>query len=215
MTATEPGCSDQSVQTGAERQYAVIVSFGVEHHRERVSRQGRRRHVLEDTPGQVELGLMARAVEATRSGGPDVRRAWRRAEVRDAAQVGADSDHHRDLRLDGLIGVDGVFRLLRAARARIRQQVVVVRQRVQCKVRSALDDATASHRRRLTGYVQGCPWLRTPAQPCPSFAPRRRSALKITEAELRLIARAAISGDSSQPVTGNSTPAASGTPSAL
>ena len=44
---------------------------------------------------------------------------------------------------------------------------------------------------------------------------RRRSALPITEAELRLIASAAIIGDSSQPVNGNSTPAASGTPSAF
>ena len=46
-------------------------------------------------------------------------------------------------------------------------------------------------------------------------APRRRSALPITDAELRLIASAAIIGDSSQPVNGYSTPAASGTPSAL
>lgn len=46
--------------------------------------------------------------------------------------------------------------------------------------------------------------------------PRRsRSALAITEAELRLIASAATIGDSSQPVNGNSSPAASGTPSAL
>ena len=42
--------------------------------------------------------------------------------------------------------------------------------------------------------------------------PRRsRSALKITEAELRLIASAAIRGDSSHPVNGYSTPAAIGT----
>ena len=34
------------------------------------------------------------------------------------------------------------------------------------------------------------------------FAPRKRSALKMTEAELRLIAKAAIIGDSSQPVNG-------------
>ena len=42
-----------------------------------------------------------------------------------------------------------------------------------------------------------------------------RKALVITEAELRLIASAAIIGDSNQPVNGNSSPAASGTPSAL
>ena len=34
------------------------------------------------------------------------------------------------------------------------------------------------------------------------FMPRNRSALKITEAELKLIASAAIIGDSSQPVNG-------------
>ena len=41
---------------------------------------------------------------------------------------------------------------------------------------------------------------------------RNRNALEITEAELKLIARAAIIGDNNQPVNGNSTPAASGTP---
>ena len=44
---------------------------------------------------------------------------------------------------------------------------------------------------------------------------RNRSALPITETELRLIASAAIIGERSQPVNGNSTPAASGTPSML
>ena len=44
---------------------------------------------------------------------------------------------------------------------------------------------------------------------------RRRSALPITDAELRLIASAAIKGDSSQPVNGYNTPAAIGMPSAL
>jgi len=44
---------------------------------------------------------------------------------------------------------------------------------------------------------------------------RKRKALLITETEIRLIARAAIIGDSVQPVNGNSTPAASGTPSEL
>ena len=44
---------------------------------------------------------------------------------------------------------------------------------------------------------------------------RKRKALLITDTELRLMARAAIIGDSSHPVNGNSTPAASGTPSAL
>jgi len=48
-----------------------------------------------------------------------------------------------------------------------------------------------------------------------SAATRRRNALVITETELRLIASAATIGDSSQPVNGNSTPAASGTPNAL
>ena len=44
---------------------------------------------------------------------------------------------------------------------------------------------------------------------------RRRKALPITDTELKLMARAAISGDSSQPVSGYSTPAAIGIPSAL
>ena len=48
-----------------------------------------------------------------------------------------------------------------------------------------------------------------------THADRRRNAFVITEAELRLIASAAIMGESSQPVNGYSTPAASGTPSAL
>ena len=54
-----------------------------------------------------------------------------------------------------------------------------------------------------------------PARHSLTLTPRKRNALKMTEAELRLIARAAIMGDNSQPVKGNSTPAASGTPSAL
>ena len=44
---------------------------------------------------------------------------------------------------------------------------------------------------------------------------RKRSALVITDTELKLMASAAIMGDSSQPVNGYSTPAASGTPNAL
>ena len=44
---------------------------------------------------------------------------------------------------------------------------------------------------------------------------RSRNALPITDTELKLIASAAISGDSSQPVNGYSTPAARGIPSAL
>ena len=52
-------------------------------------------------------------------------------------------------------------------------------------------------------------------QSCFNAAPRKRSALPITDAELKLIASAAIIGDSSQPVNGYSTPAASGTPIAL
>jgi hypothetical protein len=47
------------------------------------------------------------------------------------------------------------------------------------------------------------------------FTPLRRSALVITDTELRLIARAAIMGESNQPVNGNNTPAAKGTPKAL
>ena len=43
----------------------------------------------------------------------------------------------------------------------------------------------------------------------------KRKALEMTENELRLIASAAIIGESNHPVNGNSTPAASGTPSAL
>ena len=42
-----------------------------------------------------------------------------------------------------------------------------------------------------------------------------RNALNTTDAELKLIASAAIIGDSNQPVNGYNTPAASGTPSAL
>jgi hypothetical protein len=44
---------------------------------------------------------------------------------------------------------------------------------------------------------------------------RKRSALAITQTELKLIASAAIIGDSNQPVNGYSTPAASGMPIAL
>lgn len=48
-----------------------------------------------------------------------------------------------------------------------------------------------------------------------SFKPRSRSALAMTDTELRLIAAAAIIGLSSRPNTGNSTPAAIGMPSVL
>ena len=44
---------------------------------------------------------------------------------------------------------------------------------------------------------------------------RSRSALPITDTELKDMAAAAIIGDSSRPNTGYSTPAATGTPSAL
>jgi len=44
---------------------------------------------------------------------------------------------------------------------------------------------------------------------------RSRSALLTTETELRLIASAAIIGDSTRPNAGYSTPAASGTPMPL
>ena len=55
--------------------------------------------------------------------------------------------------------------------------------------------------------------LARPALSC--LPPLNRSALVITEAELKLIAKAAIMGDRSHPVSGYNTPAASGTPSAL
>jgi len=45
--------------------------------------------------------------------------------------------------------------------------------------------------------------------------PRSRSALVMTETELKLMASAAIIGESSHPVKGYSTPAANGTPSEL
>jgi len=45
--------------------------------------------------------------------------------------------------------------------------------------------------------------------------PRKRSALVMTEAELKLIAKAATMGDSSKPFNGNNRPAARGTPSEL
>lgn len=48
-----------------------------------------------------------------------------------------------------------------------------------------------------------------------SFKVRKRSELPITETELRLIAAAANIGDKRTPKTGNSTPAAIGTPTAL
>lgn len=52
--------------------------------------------------------------------------------------------------------------------------------------------------------------------PAPASRPLlKRKALVMTDAELRLIANAAIIGDSSQPVSGNNTPAANGTPRAL
>jgi hypothetical protein len=46
-------------------------------------------------------------------------------------------------------------------------------------------------------------------------AVRSRSALAMTDTELKLIAAAAIMGDSSRPVNGYNTPAAMGTPAAL
>ena len=48
-----------------------------------------------------------------------------------------------------------------------------------------------------------------------SAAVRSRSALAITDTELKLIAAAAIMGDSSRPVNGYRIPAATGTPAAL
>ena len=48
-----------------------------------------------------------------------------------------------------------------------------------------------------------------------STADLKRSALPMTDTEEKLIATAAMSGLSNQPVRGNSTPAASGIPNAL
>ncbi len=62
-------------------------------------------------------------------------------------------------------------------------------------------------------YGAGLPW--PGALAIQSLLLRSRKALLITETELRLIASAAIMGDSSQPVNGYSRPAASGMPSAL
>jgi hypothetical protein len=69
---------------------------------------------------------------------------------------------------------------------------------------------------RMTGELL----YRQAAQGCHSAAAqtailRWRKALPMTETELKLIASAAISGDSSRPVNGYSSPAASGTPRAL
>src|SRR5690606_38767810 len=75
---------------------------------------------------------------------------------------------------------------------------------------SACITGEAPSRGRLCGIGGG----RRQIMPAP-YRPRSRNALAITEAELRLIASAAIIGDSSQPVTGYSTPAASGMPRAL
>ena len=85
-------------------------------------------------------------------------------------------------------------------------------------------DVAVSHRRRSVsmGVVlemrcsrQGLVEIGQSALALSSFAARSRRALPITEAELRLIASAAISGDNNQPVKGNNTPAANGTPRAL
>ncbi len=50
---------------------------------------------------------------------------------------------------------------------------------------------------------------------CYSFMRLRRSAFKITDTELKLIAAAAMMGESSKPKKGYSTPAATGIPSKL
>lgn len=82
--------------------------------------------------------------------------------------------------------------------------------------RSALVEIVAS----LEGTVLGC-CGGILGRPHPrgtvthAFTLCSRSAFAITDAELRLIASAAIIGDNNQPVTGYSSPAASGTPSAL
>lgn len=52
-------------------------------------------------------------------------------------------------------------------------------------------------------------------EPGYSLAPRNRKAFEITETEERLMAAAAIIGDSNRPKAGYSTPAAIGTPTAL
>jgi hypothetical protein len=60
------------------------------------------------------------------------------------------------------------------------------------------------------------PFKKPPPMPAAQIlAFRNRNAFEMTDAELRLIANAAIIGDSSHPVNGYNTPAAKGTPSAL
>ena len=54
-----------------------------------------------------------------------------------------------------------------------------------------------------------------PSQSFQGAVPRNRSALKVTDAELKLMASAAIMGDNNQPVKGYNNPAAIGMPSAL
>src|SRR3984957_11613278 len=72
---------------------------------------------------------------------------------------------------------------------------------------------TSRKKRARCGAPQA-PWKGQVRQPY-NEAVRRRNALAITETELKLIAAAAIIGLSSNPNTGKSTPAASGTPNAL
>jgi len=76
------------------------------------------------------------------------------------------------------------------------------------------EDERARHRHRS----EERPHREASIPPAPSdhsSARRRRSALPMTDTELKLIAAAAIIGDSSRPNTGYSTPAAIGTPAAL
>jgi len=81
-------------------------------------------------------------------------------------------------------------------------------QRHEARKKQTLAHAPCAERRALV------PKVALPYQPAP-LAPRSRNALAMTDTELRLMASAAMSGDSNKPVNGNSTPAATGTPSEL
>ncbi len=91
-----------------------------------------------------------------------------------------------------------------------------------CAARCAhrqLDEAREGRRQRTRRARNAGRWLRKgrstlPHQTVP-LAPRSRNALTMTDTELRLMASAAMSGDSNKPVNENNTPAATGTPSEL
>jgi DNA-binding PadR family transcriptional regulator len=84
------------------------------------------------------------------------------------------------------------------------------------KVRELFGELIEGHRHRKSGDRRSARWAQHAASMGHAHVDLRSlSALVMTDAELRLIASAAIIGDSSQPVRGYSTPAASGIPSAL